>query len=121
MIHPSPHPSRFPSYPEDTNDTGVRQRTIFFQSVADIDARVRTQRASLDGALLTVANGSRFVLRDALRVLGSSKGHDVFGMTGRIMPLSELLTMGATLSSSTLQIGNVHYEVQLGYLVQPLG
>ncbi len=83
MIHPSPHPSRFPSYPEDTNDTGVRQRTIFFQSVADIDARVRTQRASLDGALLTVANGSRFVLRDALRVLGfrhDGAHHAAFGI-----------------------------------------
>ncbi len=120
MSLPSPRPSQFPSYPDDSGDTGVRRREVFFQSVADIEARVRSRRATLDGAILTVANGSKFALRDAMRVLGSSRGPDVFGMTGRVVALSELLSMGASVSPTSLLIGNVEYEVQLGYLVQPL-
>lgn len=122
----SPRPT-FSSYPEDsgdshdTGDTGVRRREVFFQSVADIDRRVRERRASLDGAILTVAGtGARFVLRDAMRILGSAQGADVFGMTGRVVALSELLSLGASISASTLRFGSVEYEVQPGYLVQTL-
>lgn len=114
-------PSRFPSYPDDSGDTGVRRREVFFQSVADIEARVRDRRAVLDGAVLTVAGtGAQFVLRDAMRILGSARGADAFGMTGRIVAVSELLAMGATISAMTLRFGSVEYEVQLGYLVQSL-
>ncbi len=114
--------SRFPSYPDDTgDDTGVRRREVLFQSVPEIEAHVRERRATLDGALLTVhESGARFVLRDAVRILGSARGADVFGMTGRIVPISELLSLGASVSATTLRIGNVEYEAQPGYLVQNL-
>lgn len=122
----SPRPT-FPSYPEDSGDphdagdTGVRRREVFFQSVADIDRRVRERRASLDGAILTVAGtDARFVLRDAMRILGSARGADVFGMTGRVVAISELLSLGASVSANTLRFGSVEYEVQPGYLVQTL-
>ena len=122
MALPSPRPSRFPSHPPDEGgDTGVRRRELFFQSVADVDAQVRDRRARLDGAILTVAStGVRFVLRDAMRVLGAERGVDVFGMTGRIIAVAELLAMGATLSANALRIGTVKYDVQPGYLVQSL-
>ena len=120
MALPSPRPSRFPSQPPDEGgDTGVRRREVFFQSAADVEAQVRDRRAMLDGALLTVAStGVRFVLRDAMRILGADRGVDVFGMTGRIVAVSELLTMGAVLSANALRIGTVKYDVQPGYLVQ---
>lgn len=121
MSLPSPKPSRFPSYPDDNGDTGVRRREVFFQSLADIETRVRDRRAVLEGAILTAAStGEQYVLRDAMRVLGSAQGADVFGMTGRIVAISELLSMGASVSATTLRIGNVEYEVQPGYLVQTL-
>jgi len=117
----SSKPSRFPSYPDDTGDTGVRRREVFFQSLADIDTRVRDRRAVLEGAILTATStGEQYVLRDAMRILGSARGADIFGMTGRIVAISELLSMGASVSATTLRIGNVEYEVQPGYLVQTL-
>lgn len=121
MSLPSQSRSQFPSYPDDTGDTGVRRREIFFQSVAEIETRVRERRAVLDGAILKVAGtGAQFVLRDAMRILGSAQGVDVFGMTGRIVAISELLSLGATVSATTVRFGNVEYEVQPGYLVQAL-
>jgi hypothetical protein len=83
---------------------------------------VRNRIATIDGCILR-QNGSedRFILRDAVRVLGPvGMGPDVFGMTGRELPLSELLTMGATVNAHTVRIGAVQYDVQLGVLAQRL-
>ena len=94
---------------------------VFFQSVTDVESRVRERRAVLHGAILTVAGtGAQYVLRDAFRILGSAQGVDVFGMTGRVVAISELLSLGATVSATTVRFGNVEYEVQPGYLVQAL-
>jgi hypothetical protein len=122
MSFPSPKPNRFPSQPpEEGGDTGVRRREVFFQSGSDVEARVRDRRALVDGAILTVVStGARFVLRDAMRILGAERGVDVFGMTGRIIAMSELLAMGAILSATALRIGTVKYDVQPGYLVQSI-
>ncbi|PIE06045.1 MAG: hypothetical protein CSA75_01595, partial [Sorangium cellulosum] len=110
MALPSPKPIQIPSYHGDTGETGVRRCEVFFQSVAEIDARIRDRCAVVDGALLTDhRTGAQFALRDAMRILGSAQGVDVFGMTGRIVALSELLSLGATLSATALRIGNVEY------------
>jgi len=68
-------------------------------------------------------NGSdeRFILRDAFRILGPvGMEPDAFGMTGREMTLSELLSMGATVNAHTIRIGAVQYDVQLVVLAQRL-
>ncbi len=108
------------SIPDEQHDTGVRAREVFFLDQAALDQRVRDRSVVLDGSILLVAGAAqRYVVRDAVRVLGPvGSGVDVFGLTGRIMPVSEVLVMGATLNAHTMRIGSVQYDAQLGYLAQ---
>jgi hypothetical protein len=116
-----PFPSHVDESNQDVSETGIRKREVVFQSVTEISRRVRERRAILDGSVLTsVDTGVRFVLQDAMRILGVSKGADVFGMTGRIVPLSELLSLGAFVSADTARFGSTEYEVQPGFLVRLL-
>ena len=123
MALPSFKPSSSPSYPDDSADTGVRRREVFFLSQHQIDGQVRGGGAQLEGSVLTnTATGQRYVVQDGMRVLGPrGRGVDLFGMTGRIVALAELLNLGATLSIEALRLGNVQYDVQVGYLVQTIG
>ncbi|MCU0690266.1 MAG: hypothetical protein MUF54_02575 [Polyangiaceae bacterium] len=119
MSLPSPLRSHFPSAPDSGGETGVRRRDVFFLSVIDLEQQIRDRNAVLDGSILSLADtGERYVVRDAVRVLGPVQGTDVFGMTARIVPIAELLAMGATLSAHTMRIGRMQYELQSGLLVQ---
>ncbi len=120
MALPSPRPSRFPSYPEDTSDTGVRRREVYFLAQSTLDGRLRERKVTIDGSVLTVvANGERLAVRDAMRILGPrGRGVDMFGMTGRILPLADLLNMGASLTVDTVRLGSVEYDIEIGFLVQ---
>lgn len=123
MALPSPRPSRFPSYPDDPGDTGVRRREVYFLAQSKVDAQVRDRSITVDGSVLTVtATGEQLAVRDAIRILGPrGRGIDMFGMTGRILPISELLALGASVSIDSVRIGTVDYDIQLGYLVQTFG
>jgi hypothetical protein len=122
MALPSRNPSSsIPCY-NDVPDTNVRRRDGRFISQVDVDAWVRDRRAVVQGSVLTVASsGERYVLRDAVRVLAPrDRSVDVFGMTGRVVAVSELLNMGSTLSSWSLRVGTSDYDVQIGFMVQAL-
>lgn len=122
MSSPSPTPSRFPSYPDDNTDTGVHRREVFFLSLAALESKTRDRSVMVDGSILTLrSSGQRYAVREAMRVLGpAGRGMDIFGMTGKVLTLQELLSSGATLSSNSMRIGAVEYDVQMGYLVQNL-
>jgi len=122
MALPSPRPSRFPSYPEDTSDTGVRRREVYFLAQSTLDGRLRERKVTIDGSVLTVvANGERLAVRDAMRILGPrGRGVDMFGMTGRILPLADLLNMGASVTIDTVRLGSVEYDIEVGFLVQSI-
>jgi hypothetical protein len=121
MPMPSRAPSTLPSY-QDLTDTNVRRRDSRFLAQADLDAWVRDKSATLQGPLLVIVRtNEHFVLRDAVRVLGPrGRGVDVFGMTGRVMALSELIATGATVNATTARLGTVEYDVQLGHLAHRL-
>ncbi len=123
MALPSPRPSRLPSYPDDADETGVRRREVYFLAQSALDAQLGERSLLLDGSVLTVAaTGERLVVRDAMRILGPrGRGIDMFGMTGRIVPIAELLNLGAAVTLDTVRVGTVDYDIQVGYLVQTIG
>jgi hypothetical protein len=122
MVVPSKStPASHPSYSEEI-DTSVRRRGVRFASRADIDSWLRERRATIEGPFLLVAeSGRKYVLQDAVRVLGPRHGSDLFGMMGRIVALSELFSLGASVSPTSLRIGNAEYDLQMGFLVFVLG
>jgi hypothetical protein len=122
MLSPSKNPSNsLPCYSEDP-DTSVRRREVRFASQADVEGWMRDRSATVDGSILTlISGGQRYVMRDAARILGPrGRSADLFGMTGRVVAVSELLTLGATISSSLARVGNAEYDLQLGYLIHKL-
>jgi hypothetical protein len=119
MVVPSKNPpASLPCYSE-LPDTSVRRRDARFVSQTDLDSWQRDRRATVDGPVLTLASGGqRYVLHDAARILGPrGPSADLFGMTGRIVAVSELLSLGASLSACSARIGNAEYDLQLGFLV----
>lgn len=122
MSYPSFRPARFASPSDDTPGTGVRRRDVSFLPLDTLHVQVRDRLARVDGLVLTVtATGERFVMRDAVRVLGpAGQGTDMYGLTGRVLAVAEVIALGATLSMDALRLGGARYDIQPGYLVQPL-
>jgi hypothetical protein len=118
MVVPSKNPpASLPCYSEDL-DTAVRRRGVRFASRSDVDSWIRERRATIEGPfLIMVDGGKRYVLQDAARILGPRHGADMFGMTGRVVALSELFSLGASISPTTLRIGTADYDLQMGFLV----
>lgn len=87
-----------------------------------LDTWVRTGQATRAGALLTAADGRRFVLQDAVRVLGRRNGDtDPYGFTGRVDSLRELVRRGAIVSADTLRLGQAVYDVEHGAVALAVG
>jgi len=86
-----------------------------------IDAWVRAGHATRAGALLTARDGQRFVLQDAVRVLGRRNGDtDPYGMTGRADALRELLRKGAIIADDTMRLGPAVYDIEHGVIALPV-
>jgi hypothetical protein len=84
------------------------------------DAWARSGAASRVSTLLTLADGRRYVLRDAVRVIGRRNGDtDPYGFTGRVEALRELVRRGAILSADALRLGPAVYDVEYGFLATP--
>ncbi len=82
---------------------------------------LRTGAARREGAFLGLSDGRRFLLTDALRILGRRNGDsDPYGFTGRILSLRSLLKRGAMLSAEGVRLGPVVYDVELGSLAEPM-
>jgi hypothetical protein len=92
-----------------------------FVSEITVDAWVRAGAAVRAGSLLTVHDGRRLLLRDAVRVLGRRNGDtDPYGFTGRVDALRELIRRGASISLDALRLGPAVYDLEYGYLAVPL-
>ncbi|APR82943.1 Hypothetical protein A7982_08292 [Minicystis rosea] len=93
-----------------------------FVAETTLDGWVRSGAATRIGASLTVCDGRRYVLRDAVRVIGRRNGDtDPYGFTGRVEALREIVKRGATLSADGLRLGPAVYDVEYGYIAAPNG
>lgn len=89
---------------------------------AQLEGWLRRGEAARTGPLLTMADGSRFVLSDALRVLGPRDAEsDRLGFTGRVDSIRTFLRHGAAICSDGLRLGSAVYDVELGVVAYPLG
>jgi hypothetical protein len=97
---------------------GVRVGEDGFASEATVDAWVRSGAASRGGASLALPDGRRFVLRDAIRVLGRRNGDtDPYGFTGRVESIRDFIRRGANVSADALRLGPAVYDIEYGYVV----
>lgn len=98
----------------------VRIAEDAFLAEAAVDAWTRNGAAKRVGPLLTLADGRRYGLRDAVRVLGRRNGDtDPYGFTGSVETLRELIRRGATISADALRLGPAVYDIEYGYLAAP--
>jgi len=88
-----------------------------FVSETMVDAWVRSGVAGRTGAVLALADGRRYALRDGLRVIGRRNADtDPYGFTGRVEALREIVRRGATLSADGLRLGPAVYDVEYGFI-----
>ncbi len=88
-----------------------------FLSEAIVDGWIRAGAAARVGSLLTSADGRRFVLRDALRVIGRRNGDtDPYGLTGRVEAIRDFVRRGASVSADALKLGAAVYDVEYGFV-----
>jgi hypothetical protein len=91
-----------------------------FVSDAQLDAWVRAGDVVRVGASLASADGRRWVLTDALRVLGRRNGEtDPYGLTGRVLGLRQVLLQGGALFADALRLGAAIYDVEYGAHASP--
>lgn len=91
-----------------------------FLSDAKVERWTRSGAASRAGALLTTRDGRRYLLLDAVRILGRRNGEsDPYGLTGRVESLREFVRQGATVSAYALRLGQAVYDIEHGLLATP--
>lgn len=91
-----------------------------FVSDVTLEGWVRTGDAMRAGAQLTLADGARYVLTDALRILGRRNGEtDPYGLTGRVETLRDFLRKGGVLSADAVRLGPAIYDAEYGVLALP--
>lgn len=86
-----------------------------FIAEADLAAWLRAGEIAREGVILTARDGRRFVLQEAVRVLGRNNGaSDPYGFTGQVDSIRELVRKGATIAGDTLRLGPAAYDVEYG-------
>lgn len=91
-----------------------------FISDAQLDAWGRSGDALRVDASLRLSDGRRFVLSEALRVLGRRNGEtDPYGLVGRVLLLRPVLRQGGALFADALRIGAAIYDVEYGVQASP--
>jgi hypothetical protein len=95
----------------------LRIETDTFVPELTVDGWVRNGAAARTGGLLTTLDGRRFLLRDAIRVLGRRNGDtDPYGFTGKVEPIREFIRRGASVSADGLRLGPAVYDVEYGFV-----
>ena len=88
-----------------------------FIAEATLLAFARAGELCRDGAIVTTPGGRRFVLQEAVRVLGRNNGaSDPYGFTGQVDSIRELVKKGAAITGDTLRLGPAVYDVEYGFL-----
>jgi hypothetical protein len=91
-----------------------------FVAEAVVDGWVRAGAAARTGSLLTIQDGRRYLLRDALRVIGRRNGDtDPYGFTGRVDAIRDFIRRGAAISADALRLGPAVYDIEYGYVAIP--
>jgi hypothetical protein len=91
-----------------------------FVPEAVLDGWVRMGAAARTGSLLTIHDGRRYLLRDALRVIGRRNGDtDPYGFTGRVDAIRDFIRRGAAISADALRLGPAVYDIEYGYVAIP--
>jgi hypothetical protein len=126
----TPHTSRASAPPPTVASAGsyrgpvpsVRVGEDAFASEATVDAWVRGGAATRAGGLLTVHDGRRYMLRDAVRVLGRRNGDtDPYGFTGRVDAIRDFIRRGASISTDALRLGPAVYDIEYGFIAVTMG
>lgn len=100
----------------------VRLAPDEFLSRDALDALAANGEIHLAGALARTRDGERYVLRDALRVLGKvSPETDPYGFIGHTDTLASFLRRGFVMSAERIALGRSVYDVEYGYLAQRVG
>jgi hypothetical protein len=111
------------SSPPNTSPFAARVRIGEDGFVAEtlLDLWVRTGDATRAGSLLTVRDGRRYVLTNALRVLGRRNGDtDPYGFTGRVEAIRDFIRQGALAFADGIRLGSAVYDVEYGVIAIPL-
>lgn len=73
------------------------------------------------GCLLQTRDGRRYVLEDAVRVLGCASGKtDPYGITGMVESLGALVRRGFVVTVQRIALNRIAYDVEFGVLAHPL-
>lgn len=98
-------------------DVAARIAENPFLSESVLDVWVRVGVVVRAGGSIMTPDGARYLLRDAIRILGRRDGDaDPYGLTGRVECLRDLLRQGATISSDAVRFGPGVYDAELGFL-----
>ncbi len=102
--------------------SAVRIGEDAFVSEQAVDGWVRTGAAVRAGGVLAAHDGRRFVLRDAVRVLGRRNGDtDPYGFTGRVEAIRDFIRRGASISADALRLGPAVYDIEYGFITARQG
>ena len=92
-----------------------------FLPATELAVLARAGAVSVEGALLHGSDGRRYLLIDAVRVLGVvTRDTDPFGLIGSIVPLRQLLASGFAVTAGQMALGRVAYAVEQGVVCQAL-
>jgi hypothetical protein len=92
-----------------------------FVSDADLRALLDRGMARRHGGLLTTADDRKYVLREAVRVIGSASGDtDPYGFVGLTDTIRALLERGFVMSAERVAFGRRVYNVEYGWLAEPI-
>ena len=113
--------SRPPTSPPGSSSS-VRIGDDGFVSDATLDGWLRAGHAVRAGAILSVRDGRRWLVQDALRVLGRRNGEtDPYGLTGKVDSIRQLVRQGALVGGDGIRLGPAIYDVEYGVIAFPFG
>jgi hypothetical protein len=102
----------------DDAEPAIRIADGAFVAETTVDGWARSGAATRSGVLLTAHDGRRFLLRDAVRIIGRRNGDtDPYGFTGRVDAIREFIRQGATVSVDALRLGHSVYDLEYGFVV----
>jgi hypothetical protein len=98
------------------------ENRVFFPQAALDEWIVHGTVDLTDGQLTILAEGRRYELAEAVRVLREVSGAgDAHGLVGRVKLRSALEQLGAEIVESSMLLGDAAYDVDPGWVGTPVG